>query len=48
MRVCGVRVCADGETIPGAYSSPTLFTTPKPPVVETAETNVTSVKVRSY
>ncbi|XP_071530089.1 fibronectin type-III domain-containing protein 3A-like isoform X6 [Panulirus ornatus] len=35
VRVCGVRVCRDGETMAGAYSSPTLFNTPKPAPVTT-------------
>lgn len=38
VRVCGVRVCGDGETMAGAYSSPALFNTPKPAPVMTTKT----------
>ncbi|XP_050695268.1 fibronectin type-III domain-containing protein 3A-like isoform X4 [Eriocheir sinensis] len=37
VRVCGVRVCTNGETMTGAYSSPTLFNTPKPAPVTTVK-----------
>ncbi|KAK8391572.1 hypothetical protein O3P69_017245 [Scylla paramamosain] len=37
VRVCGVRVCTNGETMTGAYSSPTLFNTPKPAPVTTTK-----------
>ncbi|XP_042879539.1 fibronectin type-III domain-containing protein 3A-like isoform X2 [Penaeus japonicus] len=39
VRVCGVRVCSDGEKMAGAYSSPMLFNTPKPPPVTTMKTS---------
>ncbi|XP_063590044.1 fibronectin type-III domain-containing protein 3A-like [Penaeus indicus] len=39
VRVCGVRVCSDGERMAGAYSSPMLFNTPKPPPVTTMKTS---------
>lgn len=35
VRVCGVRMCGDKEVVAGAYSSPTLFNTPKIEEVET-------------
>ncbi|XP_066978126.1 fibronectin type-III domain-containing protein 3a isoform X2 [Macrobrachium rosenbergii] len=38
VRVCGVRMCADGETMSGSYSSPTLFNTPKPAPLFTTKT----------
>lgn len=40
VRVCGVRVCTNGETMAGAYSSPTLFNTPKPAPVTTTKPTV--------
>lgn len=40
VRVCGVRVCTNGETMTGAYSSPALFNTPKPAPVTTTKPTV--------
>lgn len=45
VRVCGVRVCGDGETMAGAYSSPTLFNTPKPVPVTTTKTPTNTTQV---
>ncbi|XP_068242077.1 fibronectin type-III domain-containing protein 3A-like isoform X2 [Palaemon carinicauda] len=44
VRVCGVRMCADGETMSGSYSSPTLFNTPKPAPVLTTKTATNPTK----
>ncbi|KAK7020755.1 Fibronectin type 3 domain [Halocaridina rubra] len=44
VRVCGVRICGDRETMAGPYSSPTLFNTPKPLPVVTTKAAVTSTQ----
>ncbi|XP_076062966.1 miles to go isoform X2 [Oratosquilla oratoria] len=48
VRVCGVRVCEDGETMAGAFSTPAVFNTPKPVPATYMTTPVHTTKESSF